>query len=105
MVRADKAYYRTHRGDVVGGDHPDRHTLLCKQGELISDELAERVGLILAKEFEAQEREAFEDTVIAGAVIVEAEATHQAVTEPPTTQAVNPPTRAKAKAKAPKAKA
>lgn len=76
MVRADQAYYLTHRGDVVGGDHPDRHTLLCKQGELISDELARKVGLI---------------PVEVPALVVEAEAVTQAEPEPPRTQAVTPP--------------
>lgn len=97
MNRADKAYYRTHRGDVVGGDHPDRHTLICKAGEPIDDETAREVGLI--------EPVGNPVEVEAPALAVEAEAQVQAVTEPPTTQAVNTPTRAKAKAKAPKTKA
>lgn len=83
MIRADKAYFRTHRGDVVGGDHPDRHTLLCKQGELISDELARKVGLIQPVQEPV--------TVEAPALVVEAEAVTQAEPEPPRTQAVTPP--------------
>lgn len=82
-MRADKAYYRTHRGDVVGADHPDRHTLVCKAGETISRELASELGLVQAP-----------------ALVVEAEATVQAVEGPQAVQAVAPPTRAKAKAKA-----
>ena len=77
MTRADKAYFLTHRGDVVGEEHPDRNTLLCKRGELISDDLARRVGLIAE----------------APALVVEAEATIQAELEPPTVQAVTPPKR------------
>lgn len=92
MLRADKAYYRTHRGDVVGADHPDRHSLICKAGEPISEDVAREVGLI----------EPVGLPVEAPALVVEAEAEIQAVTEPPTTQAVNPPKRAKAKAKATK---
>lgn len=84
MIRADKAYFLTHRGDVVGEDHPDRNVLLCKAGELLDERTARRVGLL----------------VDAPALVVEAEATIQAVAEPPTIQAVKPPTRAKAKAKA-----
>ena len=81
MVRADKAYFLTHRGDVVGGDHPDRHTLLCKAGEAISDDLARKVGLIAPVELPVE----------APALVVEAEAEVQAVMEPPTVQAVTPP--------------
>lgn len=82
-MRADKAYYLTHRGDVVGEDHPDRNVLLCKPGELISNELAKKVGLIEPVGNPVQ--------VEAPAVQVEAEADVQAVTKPPRTQAVKPP--------------
>lgn len=96
MIRADKAYYRTHRGDVVGVDHPDRQVLICKAGEIITPEVAREIGLI----------QPAGNPVEAPAIVVEAEATVQAVTEPPKTQAVTPPKRAAAKAKAkPKAKA
>jgi hypothetical protein len=81
MVRADKAYFLTHRGDVVGEDHPDRHTLLCKAGEAITDDLARNVGLIAPVELPVE----------APALVVEAEAEVQAVTTPPRTQAVKPP--------------
>jgi hypothetical protein len=83
MIRADQAYYSTHCGDVVGEDHPDRYTLLCKQGELISDDLARKVGLIEPVGNPVQ--------VEAPAAEVEAEAEVQAVTTPPRTQAVTPP--------------
>jgi len=81
MVRADKAYFRTHRGDVVGAEHLDRHTLLCKAGEAISDDLAREIGLIQPVELPVE----------APALVVEAEAEVQAVTTPPTVQAVKPP--------------
>lgn len=83
MIRADKAYFRTHHGDVVGGDHPDRLALICKPGEWIDDETAREVGLI--------EPVGLPIEVEAPALAVEAETQVQAVTKPPKNQAVKPP--------------